>query len=73
MTKIPCTSQNMEAKTLPTDVCIFGHFGWLSPVAVHSPDCQFDSRVKWWNYGSSIVTCMQKPLFVALKQLKTMV
>ena len=26
MNKIPCASQYMEAKALPADVCIFGHF-----------------------------------------------
>ena len=24
--KIPCTLPNMEAKNLPADVCVFGHF-----------------------------------------------
>ena len=47
MNKIPCASQNTEAKTLPADVCVFGCFGWLSPAAVHSANCQFDSGVKW--------------------------
>ena len=28
----------MEAKTLPADVCIFGHFGRLSLAAVHLAD-----------------------------------
>ena len=46
MNKIPCASQNMETKTLPVDACIFGHFGWISPAAVHSADSRFDSRVK---------------------------
>ena len=27
MNKISCASQNTEAKTLPADICIFGHFG----------------------------------------------
>ena len=45
MNKIPCTSQNMEAETLPADVCIFGR---LSPAAVHTADCWFNSGVKWW-------------------------
>ena len=39
MNKIPCASQNTEAKTLPADVCIFGPFGQFSPAAVHSTDC----------------------------------
>ena len=56
MNKIPCTSQNMKAKTLPADLCIFGRFGWLSPAAVLSVDCRFDSGMKWWIYVSSIVT-----------------
>ena len=50
----------MEAKTLPTDFCIFGHFGWLSPAAVHSFDCRLDSGVKWWIHVSSIVTYLYK-------------
>ena len=29
MNKILCASQNTEAKTLPADICILGHFGWL--------------------------------------------
>ena len=40
MNKIPCVSQDTEAKILPVDVCIFGHFGWLSPTAIHSADCK---------------------------------
>ena len=47
----------MEAKTLPADVCVFG---WLSPAAVHSADCRFDSGVKWWIHVSSIVTYLRK-------------
>ena len=46
MNKITCVSQNTEAKTLPADVCVFGCFGRLSPAAVHSTDCQFDSGMK---------------------------
>ena len=35
--KIPCASQNTEAKTLPADdVCVFDCFEQLSPAAVHS-------------------------------------
>ena len=64
MNKIPCASQNTEAKTLPADVCIFGLFGWLSLAAVHSADCQFDSRVKWWIPVSSIVTYLHKNSFL---------
>ena len=60
MNKIPCASQNMEAKTLPTDVCIFGHFGRLSPAAIHSAYCQFDSRAKWWIHVSSNVSYLCK-------------
>ena len=48
MNKIPCACQNMEAKTLPADVCIFDFFGRLSPAAIHSADCRFDPGVKWW-------------------------
>ena len=70
MNKIPCASQNTETKTLPTDVCVFGHLGQLSP-AVHSASCRFDSGVKWWIHVSSIVTYMQKPSFVVLKQKQT--
>ena len=54
MNKIPYASQNMEAKTLPADVCVFGHFGQLSPAAVHSADCWFDSGVKWIHVSSII-------------------
>ena len=61
----------MEAKTLSADVSIFGHLERLSPGAVHSAYCRFDSRVKWWIYVLSIVIFMQKLLFVALKQLQT--
>ena len=60
MNKIPYPSQNTQAKNLPVDVCIFGRFGWLSPAAVHSADCQFDSRVKWWIYASLIVIYLCK-------------
>ena len=34
---------------MPADVCIFGCFEQLSPAAVHTADCWFDSEVK---YGS---------------------
>ena len=64
MNKIPCTTQNTEAKTLPADVCAFGCFGLLSPAAVHSADCQFDSEVKWWIHVSSIVTYLCKNPFL---------
>ena len=73
MNKILCASQNTEAKTLPADVCIFGHFRWLSPAAVHSADCRFDSGVNWWIHVSSIVIYLHKNSFFAvLKQLQTM-
>ena len=59
-------------KTLSADVCVFGCFGRLSPAAVHSADCQFDSGVKWSIHVSSIVTSLCKnSFFVALKQLQT--
>ena len=64
MNKIPCTSQNMEAKTLPADVCVFCHFGPFSPDAVHKADCQFDSGVKWFIHVSSIVTYLHKNSFL---------
>ena len=54
----------MEAKTLPADVCVFGHFRQLSPAAVHSADCWFDSGVKWWIHVSSIVTYLWKNSFL---------
>ena len=60
MNKIPCTSQNTEAKTMPADVCIFDHFGQLSPVIVHSADCWYNSGVKWWIHVSSLVTYLHK-------------
>ena len=53
----------MEAKTLPAGACVFGRFGRLSPAAVHSVDCQFDSGVKWWIHVSSIVTYLCKNSF----------
>ena len=63
MKKIPWASQNTEAKILSSDVCFFGHFGLLSPAAVYSGDCLFDSEGKWWTYVSSIVTylCRKHP------------
>ena len=53
----------MEVKALPTDVCIFGGFGWLSPAAIHSVDCLFGSGVKWWIHVSSIVSYLHKNSF----------
>ena len=67
MNKIPCASQNLEAKTLLADVCVFDYFGWLSPAAVHTADCQFDSRVKWWIHVSSIVTYSCKNSFCCIE------
>ena len=64
MNKIPSASQNTEAKTLPADVCVFGHFGQLSSAAIHSADCRFDSGVKWWIHVSSIVTYLYKNSFL---------
>ena len=64
MNKIPCTSQNTEAKTLPADVCFFDHFWQLSPAAVHSADSWFDSGVKWCIHVSSIVTYLCKNTFL---------
>ena len=64
MKKIFCASQNTAAKTLPADVCIFGRFGQLSPAAVHSADCWFDSRVKWLIHVSSIVIYLCKTSFL---------
>ena len=66
-TKYLCTSQNMEVRTLPVNVCVFGPFGWLSPVAVHSADCRFDSGVKWWIHVSSIVTYLCKNSFCCIE------
>ena len=43
-------------------------FGELSPAAVHSADCRFDSGVKWWIMNvSSIVTYLCKKLFLLLE------
>ena len=67
MNKIPCTSQNTETKILLADVCIFDHFGQLSPAAVHSADCWFDSGVKWWIHVSSIVTYLCKNPFCCIE------
>ena len=44
MNKIPCAFQNTEVKTLPADGCIFGHFVWILPAAVHSTESRFDSQ-----------------------------
>ena len=60
MDKIPCLSQNTEAKSLPADICVFDRFGRLSPAAVHWVDCRFDSGVKWWIHVSFIVTYLRK-------------
>ena len=64
MNKIPCASQNSEAKTLTADDCVFGHFGQLSPAAVHSADCRFNFGVKWWIHDVSIVTYLCKISFL---------
>ena len=39
---------------------VSGHFGQLSPTAVHSADCWFDSGMKWWIHVSSIITYLCK-------------
>ena len=54
----------MEAKTLPADVCVFGHIGQLSLAAVHLADCLFDSGLKWWIHVSSIVPYLRKNSFL---------
>ena len=64
MNKIPCIFQNMEAKILPSDVCIFGYLGQLSPAAVHSADSRLHSGVKWWIHISPIVMYLHKNSFV---------
>ena len=46
------------------DVCVFSYFGRLLLAAVHSADCWFDSRVKWWIHVSSIVTYLCKKFFL---------
>ena len=46
------------------DVCIIGCFGRLSPAAVLSADCRFDSRGKWWIYVSSIIIYLCKNSFL---------
>ena len=53
----------MEAKTLPADICVLGHFWWLSPAAVHLADWWFDSGMKWWIHISSIVTYLHNNSF----------
>ena len=53
-----------EGKTLPADICVFNHFGRLSPAAVHSVDSWFDSGVKWWIHVSSNVTYLCKNSFL---------
>ena len=64
MYKIPCISQNTEAKTLPADVWIFDHFGQLSPAAVHSADYWFNFGVKWGIHVSSTVIYLCKNPFL---------
>ena len=64
MHKRSCASKNMEAKTLPADVCIFGRFGQLSPAAVHSADSWFDSRVRCCIHVLSNVTYLSKNSFL---------
>ena len=64
MNKIPYASQNMEAKTLPADVCVFGHFRRLSSTAVHSADSWFDSRINLRVHVSSIVTYLRTNSFL---------
>ena len=59
MNKIACESQNTEAKTLPTDGCVFGRFGRLSPAAD-----LFDTGVKWWIHISSFATYLHKKSFL---------
>ena len=51
--KIPCVSQNTEVNNLPA--------------AVHSADCRFDSRMKWWIHVSSIVTYLRKNHFCCVE------
>ena len=51
-------------KPLLADVCVFGRFGRFSPAAVHSANCRFNSRVKWWIHILSIVTCLPKNSFL---------
>ena len=62
MKKMLCASQNMEAKTLPADVCVFGRLGRLSPAAAYSADSRFDSEMQWWIHVSSIGTYLLKNL-----------
>ena len=57
----------MATKTLPADVCVFGYFGRLSPDALHSADCWFDSRLRGWIHGSSFVTYLRKTLFCSVE------
>ena len=62
MNKIPCAFQNTEAKTLPADV-------WVTLDSFHlllstQLTADFDSRVKWWLYVSSIVTYLHKNSFL---------
>ena len=57
------TKYHTEAKTLPADVCVFSHFGRLSPAAVHSADWRFDSGTRWWTHALFIVTYLCKNFF----------
>ena len=64
ISSLKCTNNATEAKTLPADVCVFGCFGQFWSAAVHSADCRFDSRVKWWILLSSIITYLHKNSFL---------
>ena len=64
MNKIPCSSQNIVAKTLPADVCTFGGYGRLSSAVVHSADYQFVSWVKLRIHFSSIVSYLRNHSFL---------
>ena len=68
MKKLPCASQNTEAKTLSADVCIFGHFGHLLLSTQLTTDLTLE-----WNGGSMfhpLSHIYTKSPFVALKQLQ---
>lgn len=55
---MPRASPKILTKTFPTDSCVFGRFGQLSPGSNHSGGwpCLLDSNVWWWIYVSFINT-----------------
>ena len=64
MNKITCASQNMVCQNLACWCLRLCRFGRLSPAAVHSADCRFETEVKWLIHVSSVVTYLRKNSFL---------